>query len=90
MADRGLVAREAGKGRRLALSLTEAGVALFEQALTPTEKASAALLAPFSEAQQKQFIKLLKILSVSLEGKARAPLVMPDFVVDDEIASLRG
>lgn len=82
MAERGLVVRgtEAGKGRRVALLLTEAGTALLEQAQAPTEQASESLLAPFTEAQQKQFIKLLKILNASMEDKARAPLILPDFV----------
>jgi DNA-binding MarR family transcriptional regulator len=85
MAERGLVTREsaAGKGRRVALALTEAGVALLEQAQAPTEQASESLLEPFTEAQQKQFIKLLKILNASLEDKARAPLILPDFMSEE-------
>ena len=85
LAERGLVTRAtaAGKGRRIALSLTRAGSALLEDAQAPTELASASLLAPFTEAQQKQFLKLLKILTSSLEDKARAPLNMPEFVAED-------
>jgi MarR family transcriptional regulator, lower aerobic nicotinate degradation pathway regulator len=88
MVERGLVKRHAtiGKGRRIALSLTAAGFALLEQAQRPTEQASASLLAPFTEIQQKQFIKLLKILNASLEEKARAPLVLPDFVAEEQAA----
>jgi MarR family transcriptional regulator, lower aerobic nicotinate degradation pathway regulator len=88
MVERGLVKRHTttGKGRRIALSLTEAGLALLEQAQKPTEQASASLLAPFTEIQQKQFIKLLKILNASLEEKARAPLVLPEFVAEEQIA----
>lgn len=85
MVERGLVTREAttGKGRRVALSLTAAGLALLEQAQGPTEQASDSLLEPFTDAQRKQFIKLLKILNASLEDKARAPLILPDFVSED-------
>lgn len=85
MADRGLVerVRVAGKGRRVALSLTSEGMKLLEQAQAPTESASESLLEPFTQAQRKQFIKLLKILNDSLEDKARAPLVAPDFTNGD-------
>jgi DNA-binding MarR family transcriptional regulator len=83
LADRGLVMRETSptKKRSIALSLTRAGLALLEKAQEPTEHASATLLSAFTPTQQKQFIKLLKILTETLEDKARAPLVMPDFVV---------
>jgi hypothetical protein len=57
---------------------------LLEQAQRPTEPASWSLLAPFTDVQQKQFIKLLKILNTSLEDKARAPLVLPDFVAEEQ------
>ncbi|HTJ95360.1 MAG TPA: hypothetical protein VL424_19865, partial [Pararobbsia sp.] len=75
-----------GKGRRIALSLTALGETLLENAQDPTEHASAALMECFTESQQKQFIRLLKILTSSLEDKARAPLVMPEFMTDESIA----
>jgi hypothetical protein len=53
---------------------------VLEKAQGPTEQASALLLSPLTPAQQKQFVKLLKILTTSLEDKARAPLVLPEFV----------
>jgi DNA-binding MarR family transcriptional regulator len=82
LADRGLLVREtsATTKRSIALSLTKAGTALLDKAQAPTEQASALLLSPLTETQQKQFIKLLKILTTSLEDKARAPLVLPEFV----------
>ena len=66
------------RGHRIALSLTPAGVTLLEQAQKATEQASASLLGCFTETQQKQFLKLLKILTHALEDKARAPLIMPN------------
>ncbi|HEY4296993.1 MAG TPA: MarR family winged helix-turn-helix transcriptional regulator [Paraburkholderia sp.] len=80
LVERGLVTRDMapGRGRRIALSLTDAGLQLLEEAQAPTEQASASLLACFSETQQKQFLKLLKILTESLDDKARAPLIVPD------------
>jgi DNA-binding MarR family transcriptional regulator len=88
LADRGLIEREAttGRGRRIALSLTQAGTTLLENAQRPTEQASASLLACFTEPQQKQFLRLLKILTSSLEDSARAPLIMPEFVAGESIA----
>jgi DNA-binding MarR family transcriptional regulator len=80
--ERGLVARVPANKRAMALSLTKDGVAFLELAHKHTERASAVLLSPFTENQRAQFIKLLKILTVSLEEKARAPLVMPDLAVE--------
>ncbi|ALL68480.1 transcriptional regulator, MarR family [Paraburkholderia caribensis MBA4] len=87
LVDRGLITRDTGtgKGRRIALALTKAGALLLEQAQEPTEVASATLMACFSETQQKQFIKLLKILTTSLEDRARAPLIMPEFVEGERV-----
>ncbi|WP_326540625.1 MarR family winged helix-turn-helix transcriptional regulator [Pseudorhodoferax sp.] len=78
--ERGLVARAAaaGKKRGMELSLTEEGVRFLASAQQPTEQAAASLMSPFTEAQQKQFIKLLKILTTSLQDRARAPLVLPE------------
>lgn len=88
LADRGLITREptTGQGRRIALALTAAGTRLLEDAQKPTEQASASLMACFTESQQKQFLRLLKILTSSLEDKARAPLIMPEFVADASVA----
>jgi DNA-binding MarR family transcriptional regulator len=80
--ERGLITRSNGRGRRIALALTTEGITLLEEAQAPTELASASLMACFTEAQQKQFIRLLKILTTSLEDKARAPLIMPEFMTE--------
>jgi DNA-binding MarR family transcriptional regulator len=80
LVERGIVARAVSpaKKRAMALSLTKEGQRLLERAQQPTEQAFASLMVPFSEAQEKQFIKLLKILNASLDEKARAPLMIPD------------
>ena len=79
LTDRGLVERDTapGKKRMMQLALTAEGSRFLESAQKPTEQAFVSLMSPFTEAQQKQFIKLLKILTASLEDKARAPLVIP-------------
>jgi len=87
LVERGLMTRDTGtgRGRRIALALTKKGVALLEEAQAPTEHASASLMDCFTETQQKQFIKLLKILTTSLEDRARAPLIMPEFPAGESV-----
>ena len=77
MEDRQLVSRErlATDRRSVSLSLTPQGKALFERAQKPVDRAYRRLMSPFTETQQKQFIKLLGILVEELEDDARAPLV---------------
>ena len=77
--ERGFVNRSPAPGRRrlLELSLTDDGAAFLETAQKPTEQAFASLMSPFTDVQKKQFVKLLKILTTTLEDKARAPLSQP-------------
>jgi DNA-binding MarR family transcriptional regulator len=84
--ERGLVVRESmpGKKRLMALSLTKEGVKLLESAQRPTETAYTSLMSCFTDAQQRQFLKLLKILTEALEDKARAPLVLPESANSEE------
>lgn len=81
--ERGLVTKAAKprKQRVMELSLTKDGQRLLELAQIPTERAFASLMSPFTDTQQKQFIKLLKILTTSLGDKARAPLKIPDCAI---------
>jgi len=75
---RGLVARQAQGGRRsVAVSLTEAGIALLQQAQQPAEKAYRRLMAPLDREQQQQLIDLLQVLTGELEEDARAAFVPP-------------
>ncbi|MGZ5182536.1 MAG: MarR family transcriptional regulator [Ramlibacter sp.] len=75
---RGLVARQAQGGRRsVAVSLTDAGTALLEQAQQPAEKAYRRLMAPLDREQQQQLIDLLQLLTGELEDDARAAFVPP-------------
>ena len=75
---RGLVMRQMDEGRRnVAVSLTERGTALLEQATAPAEKAYRRLMAPLDRAQQQQLIDLLQLLTGELENHARAAFVPP-------------
>ena len=75
---RGLVSRLAdGSRRNVAVSLTEAGLGLLEQAGAPAEKAYRRLMGPLDRAQQQQLIGLLQLLTGELEGEARAAFVPP-------------
>src|SRR5205085_6580807 len=75
---RGLVTRLADGGRRnVAVSLTEAGVALLEQAGAPAEKAYPRLMGPLDRTQQQQLISLLQQLTGELEDHARAAFGPP-------------
>jgi len=75
---RGLVTRLADGGRRnVAVSLTEAGLALLEQAGAPAEKAYRRLMGPLDRTQQQQLITLLQQLTGELEDHARAAFVPP-------------
>ncbi|HEY1229677.1 MAG TPA: MarR family transcriptional regulator [Ramlibacter sp.] len=75
---RGLVMRQMDEGRRnVAVSLTERGTALLEQATAPAEKAYRRLMAPLDRAQQQQLIDLLQLLTGELEDHARAAFVPP-------------
>ena len=76
---RGLVVRQLDEGRRnVAVSLTDVGTALLEQATAPAEKAYRRLMAPLDRAQQQQLIDLLQLLTGELEDHARAAFVPPD------------
>ncbi|MFL6692180.1 MAG: MarR family winged helix-turn-helix transcriptional regulator [Ramlibacter sp.] len=75
---RGLVTRLADGGRRnVAVSLTEAGLAVLEQAGAPAEKAYRRLMGPLDRTQQQQLISLLQQLTGELEDHARAAFVPP-------------
>lgn len=75
---RGLVRRQLDEGRRnVAVTLTDAGIALLEQAGPPAEKAYRRLMAPLDRAQQQQLIDLLQLLTGELEDHARAAFVPP-------------
>ncbi|WPB57168.1 MarR family winged helix-turn-helix transcriptional regulator [Xylophilus sp. GOD-11R] len=77
--ERGIVLREESQTKRrvMALSLSKEGVKYLEKVQKPTEAAYSRLMEPFTEPQRKQFIKLLQILTTSLDAEARAPLVIP-------------
>jgi DNA-binding MarR family transcriptional regulator len=76
---RGLVTRLADGGRRnVAVSLTEAGLAVLEQAGAPAEKAYRRLMGPLDRTQQQQLISLLQQLTGELEDHARAAFVPPE------------
>ena len=61
----------------MAVSLTEAGATLLEQAGPPAEKAYRRLMAPLDRGQQEQLIELLQLLTGELEDHARAAFVPP-------------
>ena len=77
MEERGLVLRERTETNRrsVKLALTSQGEALFDAAQKPVDRAYKRLMAPLSEAQQRQLLKLLELLTSALEEQARAPLV---------------
>ncbi|MGZ5180128.1 MAG: MarR family winged helix-turn-helix transcriptional regulator, partial [Ramlibacter sp.] len=58
-------------------SLTEAGLAVLEQASAPAEKAYRRLMGPLDRTQQQQLIGLLQLLTGELEDHARAAFVPP-------------
>ncbi|NMG35657.1 PIN domain-containing protein [Azoarcus sp. TTM-91] len=70
---RGLVLRAATEQSRrgLAISLTEAGSALLDQAEPRVERAYRRLLSPLDKSQQKQLLALLHTLNTGLEPLAR-------------------
>lgn len=76
---RGLVARgQAPASRRnLSVVLTPAGEALLAQAQQPAQAACRRVLGPLDEAQQQQFLSLLKLLTDGLQQHARAAFVPP-------------
>ena len=75
---RGLVSRLAnGSRRNVAVTLTEAGLDVLEQAGAPAEKAYRRLMGPLDRAQQQQLITLLQLLTGELEDHARAAFVPP-------------
>lgn len=76
---RGLVAREPSMvdGRRLQLTLTEAGVATLAQARALASGVSERLMAPLSDDERTQFQGLLRKLCAGLEPQARTKLVPP-------------
>jgi DNA-binding MarR family transcriptional regulator len=61
--------------RSLSLNLTDEGRALFNLAQKPVDRAYKRLMAPLSEGQQKQLLKLLELMTLELEDQARAPFV---------------
>lgn len=77
MEDRKLISRQRlpSDRRSMSLALTAQGSDLFDRAQQPVDQAYRRLMEPFSDTQQKQFVKLLKLLVDELEGQARAPLV---------------
>lgn len=77
MERRGLVSREraATDRRSVSLALTAEGLALFDAAQRPVDRAYKRLMQPLSEAQQRQLLKLLETLTTGLEAQARAPLL---------------
>lgn len=77
---RGLIARAPAPAsrRNLAISLSEAGLALLLQAQDPAERAYYRLMAPLDTAQQAQLVELLQLLTAGLEGEARAAFVPPE------------
>ena len=76
---RGLVTRgPSGENRRnVAVSLTDAGARLLQQAQKPAEKAYRRLMAPLAREQQEQLLYLLQLLTGELEDEARAAFVPP-------------
>jgi DNA-binding MarR family transcriptional regulator len=75
---RGLVSRlPDGSRRNVAVSLTEAGLTLLQQAGAPAERAYRRLMGPLDRAQQQQLIGLLQLLTGELEDHARAAFVPP-------------
>ncbi|RZJ14077.1 MAG: MarR family transcriptional regulator [Haliea sp.] len=74
---RGLIARApAPQSRRnLAISLSDAGAALLQQAQAPAERAYGRLMAPLDAPQQAQLVNLLQLLTAGLEHEARAAFV---------------
>ncbi len=77
MEDRNLISRQRlpSDRRSMSLELTPEGSELFDRAQQPVDRAYRRLMAPFSDLQQKQFVKLLQVLVDELEDQARAPLV---------------
>ncbi|GAC1535308.1 MAG: MarR family transcriptional regulator [Ramlibacter sp.] len=75
---RGLVNRQLDTScRNVAVSLSDAGRALLQDARTPAEKAYRRLMAPLDRTQQQQLIALLQQLTEALEDDARAAFVPP-------------
>ncbi len=74
---RGLVARAAARDNRrnLSIVLSVKARACSIRRGRPVERAYKRLMAPLSEAQQAQLLKLLNLLTRGLEHEARAPFV---------------
>ncbi|MDP2820104.1 MAG: MarR family transcriptional regulator [Polaromonas sp.] len=64
--------------RNLAISLSEAGLKLLQQAQEPAERAYDRLMGPLNTAQRAQLVELLQLLTEGLEAEARAAFVPPD------------
>jgi DNA-binding MarR family transcriptional regulator len=76
---RGLVDRMPAPDNRrnVSVALTEAGLALLQQAQKPAERAYRRLMAPLDRQQQEQLLELLQLLTDGLEDEARAAFVPP-------------
>lgn len=61
--------------RTNSLRLTREGIALYQQAQKPVERAYKRLMEPLSPDQQQQFLGLLEHVVQALDSHARAPLV---------------
>ena len=87
---RGLIARvyAASNRRNLSITLTDTGLALLIQTKEPVEHAYNRLMAPLNQEQQEHLVSLLQLLTVGLEGEARAAFVPPSKVEESPKASI--
>src|SRR5262249_55520521 len=76
---RGFVEREPAEDNRrnISVTLTDAGLAVLQQAQKPAERAYKRLMAPLDRQQQEQLLDLLQLLTGELEEEARAAFVPP-------------
>ncbi|MEI7532143.1 MAG: MarR family transcriptional regulator [Betaproteobacteria bacterium] len=63
--------------KRFSIILTKSGIVMLKKAQSPVNRAYSRIMAPMTVAQGKQFLKLLDLLTASLEIDARAPLEIP-------------
>ena len=84
--NRGLISRVYAptNRRNLSISLSDAGLDLLLKTQEPAEHAYNRLMAPLNHEQRNQLVSLLQLLTIGLEGEARAAFVSPikdDFTV---------
>ena len=64
-------------GRALSITLTDTGHSLLIQTQEPAEHAYNRLMAPLNQQQRDHLVSLLQLLTMGLEGEARAAFVPP-------------